>query len=672
MKSKNNSGFTLIELIGVVVILAIIITLGAGVYLNVQKNTLNKQYENVKIRIEAKALEYARDLGITDSLELSVQYLIDEGYIIPDDNDTIYDPRNNNSLNCYNIKTSFVNGNYEAVLSESEYKNDDGSCDTSRLNTGKIKIYCNNEECLEDKWYGYQLNLSVKGVEELTEEELDKSTFEWFNLQGFFSKEKTVVADTYNVTDTRFSVTVTTEDGKIFKAKTDIKIDKEPPSILEINNDTGWSITKKVLIKASDKSGSGVYGVYVSENASCSTNRTLYKPMSDEISITKEGTYYACAMDNVGNVSNAKSFEIINIDTAPNAPTITASDGLASGSWHPNEFDLTFHSTTTGSPVTYYYGTSPSNLTNVGSSIHLNNTTINTTYYVKACSLTGLCSSIKTYIVNKDTGKPTATVAASVNDFVRNSFNINITLKDNESGVTSYAVTTSNSMPSSWTNITGSPVNQKVVSYNITSNGNYYIWIKDAAGNTNSINYYAYYIDNEGPQIVDFVMNGWYCNSSGFGWTSTNWGMIDFTEVTETYIKITTSSSAPTSGWKSTSYSYNNLECGVTYYFWIKAVDKLGNATVYKAKTIKCNSCVVDDSDDSGSSSGGSSSGSSGSKRYDPHVITSDTKITCRSAGYSTGECNYSAQHGYVCYCCNAKDSYGNSVHWNGAGSCVT
>ena len=95
MKSK---GFTLAELIAVIAILAVLMLLASGIFINVQRSVLESQYENIVIDIENKAEEYAMDIGTTEALYINVEFLITKGYLQADDGDNIYDPRDNTSM----------------------------------------------------------------------------------------------------------------------------------------------------------------------------------------------------------------------------------------------------------------------------------------------------------------------------------------------------------------------------------------------------------------------------------------------------------------------------------------------------------------------------------------------------------------------------------------------
>ncbi|MEG1506093.1 MAG: type II secretion system protein, partial [Bacilli bacterium] len=61
MKKSNNKGFTLVEVLAVIAVLAVVIGISIPVFFKVKESTLEKQFENVKTEIENKAEKYAKD-----------------------------------------------------------------------------------------------------------------------------------------------------------------------------------------------------------------------------------------------------------------------------------------------------------------------------------------------------------------------------------------------------------------------------------------------------------------------------------------------------------------------------------------------------------------------------------------------------------------------------------
>lgn len=85
----NKNGFTLVELLAVIAILAIISTIAGFSYTKVMKDNKIKQCEQKILYIEKQAIKYASDFNVESSILLDD--LINAGYLIDDveDNDTM-------------------------------------------------------------------------------------------------------------------------------------------------------------------------------------------------------------------------------------------------------------------------------------------------------------------------------------------------------------------------------------------------------------------------------------------------------------------------------------------------------------------------------------------------------------------------------------------------------
>ena len=62
---KNKKGFTLIELIAVLVVLSILITSSVAVFINIRNSVLEKEKSNLITYLETKAIEYANETNVT-------------------------------------------------------------------------------------------------------------------------------------------------------------------------------------------------------------------------------------------------------------------------------------------------------------------------------------------------------------------------------------------------------------------------------------------------------------------------------------------------------------------------------------------------------------------------------------------------------------------------------
>lgn len=107
---KNNKGFTLVELMGVIVVLAIIITIAVPSAISISAKIKNKMYDTKVNMIVSSAKMYGQDNtdkvseneSCSDSKgKILIQTLVTNGYIKKDDteNKTVIDPRDNSPMN---------------------------------------------------------------------------------------------------------------------------------------------------------------------------------------------------------------------------------------------------------------------------------------------------------------------------------------------------------------------------------------------------------------------------------------------------------------------------------------------------------------------------------------------------------------------------------------------
>jgi len=126
---KNNKGFTLVELIGVIVIIAIIMILLISSATNIINRTRAGAQENLMVRIRAAAENYALD---TNNTVFFIHELVINGYIDAEDDDGIYTPTDFERINCYIVEVNLVAGSYVAEIGNQAFPKGDG-CDESKL-----------------------------------------------------------------------------------------------------------------------------------------------------------------------------------------------------------------------------------------------------------------------------------------------------------------------------------------------------------------------------------------------------------------------------------------------------------------------------------------------------------------------------------------------------------
>ena len=524
----KNKGFTLVELLAVIAILAIIIGLSFVIYSRVQSDVLEQELKNTVSYIEVQAQNYANDTNIT---VVSVEDLILNGYVEPDDETDIYNPVDNSSLNCYIVRSTYEDGEFTSTLDFETLldRNENGTCNNyekeSVISIGVDEEGTGNYSSEIKDWYKDDVTLAVLG-ENKTIFKKDGATYEWRSNYGGITTKDTVTTEVSEgiVSSMPYSVSVRyNENGKNINAEAQatINIDKEAPRIIAINipNPTQWATSRVVDITATDGNGSGLKGIYVGLDLTECTEDLDYIEIEDETKITqevrKEGTYRACAIDNVGNVSQiSEAFEIINVDGGISHielngdPTNTNQDG--NQNW-TNEVTLIGITYDDQSGIASY-GFANSNNKDETLTNKVNNVTTelkeekevtqNGTYYF--CAKDSLnnheCADYK--VENIDTIKPTGklTINKSKSDYISGqskyafSFVLDVSVNDvadtktgdtasKTSGLNGYQITTSSTTPSNWIEINTEGTEKYTTTYTANDNATYYLWVKDKAGN---------------------------------------------------------------------------------------------------------------------------------------------------------------------------------------------
>ena len=314
---KNKKGFTLVELLSVIVLLGIIITIGLFSISSIRKTILDRQYKNLKTEIELAAEKYYQD---TENTFFYVQTLIDEGYIKTDNSSlNIYSPIDSNIMNCYTI--NIVDG--KATLDD---KNKNEECNAEIAGNYEIKIVRENDKT-SDKWYKESEILSavIKSDNSVDDSliytwttDLNPNTI-WdkrkFDLKNLLNEKGGVINDV-------FYVQANSVDKSYRSAGKRIKIDKVKPIIdsADAGEQNDWVKQRDVTIKAHDL-GSGIVGYLFSDKADCSGNfEKLTKPQNEftlKRTFKSNGEYYFCLIDDAGNISESSKIVIQKVDGKP-------------------------------------------------------------------------------------------------------------------------------------------------------------------------------------------------------------------------------------------------------------------------------------------------------------------------------------------------------------------
>ena len=405
---KNKKGFTLTELIAVLVVLSILITSSVAVFINIRNSVLRKEKNNLITYLETKAIEYANETNVT---AVSVEDLIKIGLIKPDDETDIYDPVTRESMNCYIIDLVWEDGEYKAKFGSNVGKKGT-TCNeyTRRKNLVICQVVGNNcNDIKNEQWFKDDITIGLKFVN--GKRIIKESGYEisWKSNTGISSIEDTIKTNVDLIANINYTAKVI-KDNEVSEASQIVNIDKEAPIINEIKYNTNWSKSKEIEIIASDGLGSGVGGyVIVLENEKCSGYNT-----NNKITIKSNGNYKVCIRDKAGNETE-KVIKVSTIDAKPENPIISASDGIASGNFHSKDYILSWKSTYNGTQdLVYYYGTDKAKMTNKGTSVGVKKEQYNVIMYVKACTReSNLCSGISSYKINVDTIPTNPVISAS-------------------------------------------------------------------------------------------------------------------------------------------------------------------------------------------------------------------------------------------------------------------
>ena len=489
---KNKKGFTLIELIAVLVVLSILITSSVAVFINIRNSVLEKEKSNLITYLETKAIEYANETNVT---AVSVEDLIKIGLIKPDDETDIYDPVTRESMNCYIIDLVWEDGEYKAKFGSNVGKNGT-TCNeyTRRKNLVICQVVGNNcNDIKNEQWFKDDITIGLKFVN--GKRIIKESGYEisWKSNTGISSIEDTIKTNVDLIANINYTAKVI-KDNEVSEASQIVNIDKEAPLINEIKYNINWSKSKEIEIIASDGLGSGVGGyVIVGETAKCSGYNT-----NNKITIKSNGNYKVCIRDKAGNETE-KVIKVSTIDTKPENPIISASDGIASGNFHSKDYILSWKSTYNGTQdLVYYYGTDKTKMINKGTSVGAKKEQYNVIMYVKACTReSNLCSGISSYKINVDT-KPTNPVISASDGIASGKYhgkNYTLTWKSTNKG--SQKLTYYYGFNSSKLTSTGTSLNVDMSRYGI------YVYVKACTVNNtcSGISKYLLNVDTEAPNI---------------------------------------------------------------------------------------------------------------------------------------------------------------------------
>ena len=332
----KKNGFTLVELLATIIILAIISTIAFVSYGSIQTKMKETALKNKTSYIENVATNYANETG---NMVTNVQILVDEGYIQPDDNNgVVKNPVTDEEMNCLVVNIKEDQNNLYGELTDKK------ECDITNLEIVNrnlnIDVYekGTNRKIAANEWTGKDVYLQVSFKDSsINKNNVKKIT--WISNSG---REEVTINNNFDsnnrkevtaslIINTTYKVEVLMADEVKYQAQTNVKIDKQRPVIYEaenyIENENNYTNSDKLVrVTATDFNGSGIAGYYIGTSNNCQT--VSYEPSSNTNYEKRldNGTYYVCVKDKVGNLSEDTSTKTITINRVDKvAPTVTFS-----------------------------------------------------------------------------------------------------------------------------------------------------------------------------------------------------------------------------------------------------------------------------------------------------------------------------------------------------------
>ena len=82
----KHNGFTLVEMMAVIVLVALLTVIGVATYTRVNESAKEKTLESKKEQMRSAGIKWAKENNITNKTIISVNALVVEGYLTADEN----------------------------------------------------------------------------------------------------------------------------------------------------------------------------------------------------------------------------------------------------------------------------------------------------------------------------------------------------------------------------------------------------------------------------------------------------------------------------------------------------------------------------------------------------------------------------------------------------------
>ncbi len=350
-------GFTLTELLAVIVIVAILSVAAVGGYKAMGNSSKRKALEQKIAQIELAADKYAYETNINKNTTVSVNKLVVMGYLQPDSTNadglaSIMNPVTNENMICNlveititkdTVKTKYNDTVRDCDISDKDSKDGNITITAYTITGNTTDIFGYEEEdvlpwtnkdillYVESSYFSnaYSVIYDYGGnnIEKSTTKKLATSVTAPDVVDEYYNE--IIINNIGSIFNNTLNVIVIMKDGSTKIQSIKIKIDKEPPVGYVVNNNnmsTNNNSEREVELYLDDGTGSGVKGFYVNTDNSIDEEKYIPKDGSritgtfDSDSnkgtfMAKKGTYYIYVKDNVGNISPAPiKADVTNFD----------------------------------------------------------------------------------------------------------------------------------------------------------------------------------------------------------------------------------------------------------------------------------------------------------------------------------------------------------------------
>ena len=359
----KRNGFTLVEMMAVIVLIALLAVIGVATYTNVNESAKQKTLESKKEQIRTSAIKWAKENNISNKTIISVNALVVEGYLTAEENEVgkigvIENPVTGENMICNTVDISLKEGEYIAAVNDTEQnctlatqslvdtnisikvvdeKNIDktGSASIAAWTNQNVMIivssssYDSRMTSISYDFEGNTITKQKSGKQKYTgnayiSEAAAANYYNVFHINAALILNSKVVV-TYNIAG---------ENSKS-RAYT-IRIDKEEASANVSSNSEWLTVDKDVYVTVDDGKGSGPKYFYINKDPNINTATRKDAGYKTKLSGLEIGKYYIWTEDIAGNKSAKYKviLELNNVDKTVPACEVIFHGNQGYGGWY--------------------------------------------------------------------------------------------------------------------------------------------------------------------------------------------------------------------------------------------------------------------------------------------------------------------------------------------------